>query len=63
MPQAHALRLAQLHNHEDSVHHDLTTRDKVSTNYNYKKTYSEPLIQFFSNILYLCFYGGYFLSI
>ena len=29
MPQAHALRLAQLHNREDSVHHCLTTRDKV----------------------------------
>ena len=29
MSQQHALRLAQLHNREDAIHHDLTTQDKV----------------------------------
>ena len=31
MSQQQALRLAQLHNREDSFHHDLTTTDKVRT--------------------------------
>ncbi len=31
MPQEEALGLAQLHNKEDSVHHELSTIDKVST--------------------------------
>ena len=29
MSQQHALRLGQLHNHEDFFHHELTTTDKV----------------------------------
>ena len=29
MSQQHALRLAQLHNREDAIHHDLTTQDKA----------------------------------